>query len=146
MIRFDVVGIPAPQGSKVRTRWGMREDNPNTRPWRATVAAEAALVAPAELLTGPLACTARFFFPRPKAHYRTGAHAGELKPGAPRFHASKPDGDKLARAVGDALSGVLIRDDACIAWWEIVKLYGQPARAEITVEPLDLKVVIGEAA
>lgn len=32
MIEFTVPGIPAPQGSKVRTKWGMREDNPATRP------------------------------------------------------------------------------------------------------------------
>lgn len=143
MIEFTVLGVPAPQGSKVANRFGgFREANPATGPWRAAVAWSASIevtrrgMAGLPLLDGPLHVTARFYFPRPKSHYRTGKHAGELRPDAPVFHSSKPDADKLARALGDSLSGVLIRDDARIAEWSIVKLYGEPARAEIRVARL----------
>ena len=30
----EVTGVPAPQGSKVRTRYGMREASKRVKPWR----------------------------------------------------------------------------------------------------------------
>lgn len=134
LLRLVVIGEPVPQGSKVKTRWGMREDNPNTRPWRATVASYAAAeMNGRELLDGPLALDVRFYFPRPNSHFGTGRNAGVLKPNAPVFHSKAPDCDKLVRAIGDALTGVAIRDDARIAVVVARKFYGEPARAEITV-------------
>ncbi len=134
VIHFTVIGIPAPQGSKVRTPYGMREDNPNTKPWRATVAAEAFVASQGrELLTGPLKLEATFFFLRPKSHYRTGKYSDELKPSAPVAPDVKPDYDKLARAIGDSLTGIVIRDDANITTGIIKKRYGEPARAEIMI-------------
>lgn len=134
MIELTVIGTPAPQGSKTKTRWGMREDNPNTRPWRAAVAAEAAEAwGQRPLHAGPVSVTATFVFPRPKAHFGSGRNADVLKPSAPIWCATKPDADKLARAVGDALAGVILRDDNLIVEWTIRKVYGSPARAHIAV-------------
>lgn len=142
MISFTVIGIPAPQGSK--TSWGT-EANKNTRPWRAAVAASAStahmttdgqsrVLECAPLLTGPVKVHARFYFPRPKSHYRTGKRASELKPNAPLYCSTVPDLDKLQRAIGDALKGVILRDDSLIVHWDSSKFYGTPARAQITVE------------
>mgnify|MGYP003562711459 CR=1 FL=1 len=39
MITLHVEGIPAPQGSKTRTRWGMRESSQRVAPWRAALKA-----------------------------------------------------------------------------------------------------------
>ena len=84
---FTVYGFPAPQGSKVRTKWGMREDNPATRPWRQAVGFEAhAAMNGTEPFTGPLKLEVTFFFPRPKGHFGTGKNAGILKATAPLFH------------------------------------------------------------
>lgn len=138
-VRFEVPGTPAPQGSKVRTRYGgMREANPQTMPWRAAVSAEAALaMADRPPIHGPVIVDLILYFPRPKAHYRTGRHAGEIKPGAPRWVQTKPDGDKCARAILDALTGIVYRDDSQAAHIHVAKLYGHPTRAEILVRPLD---------
>lgn len=137
-IEFTVIGTPAPQGSKTRTRWGVREDNPNTKPWRATVAAEAAHARPnGELIAEPVGVVATFVFPRPKHHFGTGRNAHTLKSGAPYWCPTKPDADKLARAIGDALSGVLLRDDSLIVSWQIRKVYGAPARAHILIDAPD---------
>lgn len=120
----------------------MREDNPNTRPWRQAVAAEAMIAMGGEFIRGPwlgpLELQAVFMFARPKSHYRSGAHAGELKPGAPEHHATKPDTDKLLRSVGDALTGILVRDDSQFAIVHAWKAYttGAPC-AEITVRTID---------
>jgi crossover junction endodeoxyribonuclease RusA len=129
---FDVHGVPAPQGSKTvaRTKSGrsfVRDDNPATAPWRSAVAAAAADATEGEPLTGPVQLDVVFLFPRPRSHYRTN---GQLKPSAP-FHCPKrPDLDKLLRALGDALSGVALVDDAQIVAVRASKSYG-PARAVI---------------
>ncbi len=128
MISFTVAGVPAPQGSKVRTKWGVREDNPATRPWRTAVAWEAtAAMQGREPLAGALELVVVFTFPRPKSHYRTGRHAGELKPDAPRYCVTKPDTDKLLRAIGDAVTGICVRDDSQFVEITARKLYGQPS-------------------
>jgi Holliday junction resolvase RusA-like endonuclease len=131
MVEFIVHGIPAPQGSK--TKWGT-EDNPNTRPWRAAVAAQAAeTMGETPLLEGALVLEVYFHFPRPKSHYRTGKNAHLLKDAAPMFHAAKPDVDKLVRAIGDALTGIVVRDDAQFSGVVATKRYGAKACAHVVV-------------
>ena len=49
---------------------------------------------------------------------------------------TKPDLDKLERAIGDALTGIVFRDDSQIAWWSVWKVYGEPARAHIEIATL----------
>lgn len=124
-IQFTVLGTPIPQGSKVRTQWGMREDNPKTRPWRQEVAAIAlAAMDGIRPLVGPLNVSLEFIMPRPKSHYRTGKHAGTLKDNAPVFSPKKPDVDKLQRAVFDSCStaGVWL-DDSQVATVHARKCY-----------------------
>lgn len=144
-LAFTVPGVPAPQGSKTRTKWGIREDNPATRPWRNAVAWEArATYRDQEPLTGPIELHATFYFPRPKSHYGTGKNAAVLKPTAPLYHTAKPDGDKLMRAIGDAITGILIRDDSLIAHGSWTKVYGQP-RAHIQISPAEHDSIFEEA-
>ena len=134
-IRFTVLGEPIPQGSKARNRFGggVREDNPRTKPWRQAVAAEAIEAMDGrDLLTGPLEVHAVFYFNRAKGHFGTGKNAEILKASAPLFHEKKPDVDKLQRAIGDSLTGHVMRDDSQIVHWNVWKLYGAP-RAEILV-------------
>lgn len=54
-------------------------------------------------------------------------HANRLKETAPEWHDKRPDADKLARAVLDAIteSGT-IRDDAQVVSLRVRKRYGQP--------------------
>jgi Holliday junction resolvase RusA-like endonuclease len=133
-VAFMVHGIPAPQGSK--TPWGS-ETNPRTKPWRGMVSADAAeAMKGREPLAGPLRLEVHFFFPRPKAHYGTGRNAEKLKPSAPLWHCHKPDLDKLLRAIGDALSGIVFRDDSQIVEVIADKVYQSPG-ALIFVGPPD---------
>lgn len=127
-VEITVTGTPVPQGSKTRTKWGVREDNPQTAPWRATVAAAGAeVMGEREPLTGPICLDVQFVFPRPRSHYGTGRNADRLRPSAPILHAVRPDADKLLRAIGDALTGIVWRDDAQIVIVSATKLYGRPA-------------------
>jgi Holliday junction resolvase RusA-like endonuclease len=75
----------------------------------------------------PLACPVRlecyFTFARPKGHYRTGKHAGELRESAPVLHTTKPDLDNLVKFVKDALTGVFWIDDSVVCDLKASKVY-----------------------
>ena len=132
-LAFTVHGTPAPQGSKtiVPTAAGPRTKESNERQlraWRQAIADTAATAMDGHgPLTGPCELDATFVFARPRSHYRTGRHAGELKPSAPIHCDKRPDLDKLLRAVGDALTGIALIDDATIVKLTARKHYGSPA-------------------
>ena len=138
IVEFTVLGTAAPQGSKIRTKWGaMREANPNTMPWRQEVAACAKKAMEGrEPTLLPVMLVATFIFQRPKSHYRTGKRVGELRERAPAHMSSKPDLSKLIRAAEDAMSGIVYRDDAQIVELNVTKTYGRSAHAVVSVEEL----------
>lgn len=143
-LAFTVLGLAQPAGSKRAFKHRhtgavvVTDDNRRSRPWKEQVRA-AALDAIGvsegdvwELLSGPLRLELDYYMPRPKAH--TGARG--LKPSAPPYPTTRPDALKLARAVEDALTGVVWRDDAQIVYEVITKSYGEPARVIIEVVAL----------
>jgi len=132
-LTFVVPGVPVPQGSKMP--WG-GEANPHVKAWRATVAREARERLPEGPLHGPVRVVAIFVFPRPKAHYRSGKFAHEVKLTAPHWHTSTPDLDKLQRALGDAFKGVVLLDDSQVAIWEVRKVYGLQPCAQVVITTL----------
>jgi Holliday junction resolvase RusA-like endonuclease len=144
-VEFTVLGLPQPQGSKtVVQQKGRRpraiEDNPLTVPWRATVAAAAqAAMNGRQLRSGPLRMRVVFVFPRPAAHFGTGRNHGKLKASAPLYCRTRPDVDKLLRAIGDALTGLVFRDDAQVVIVSAEKHYGEPPCAHVTVDELALE-------
>lgn len=110
------------------------EDAKGVKEWRGSVAAVAAEAMNGRgLLTGPIEVRLTFYRPRPQGHYGTGRNAALVKASAPAFPATRPDVLKLARAVEDALSGIVYRDDAQIVEELLRKRYGEPARCEIEV-------------
>jgi Holliday junction resolvase RusA-like endonuclease len=134
---FVVAGLPVPQGSKtyVPTAAGPRGRDGNEqalRSWRGAVAdrASAAMVeqvGEVEPFSGAVLLGVDFTFPRPRSHYRTGALAGQLRPTAPVWCRRRPDLDKLLRALGDALTGIVLADDSQIVEVRAAKRYGAPA-------------------
>jgi len=134
IVEILIHGAAAPQGSK--TPWGS-EANPRTRPWRGSVAAAGAeAMGGTGLLASAVSLEISFVFPRPKAHYRTGKRAHELKPNAPTYMTSPPDVDKLVRAIADALQGVVYRNDSQVAQIVARKLYGPSAYCQILIRDL----------
>lgn len=124
MIAFNVRGLPAAQGSK--DPWG-GEANKRLKPWRndiAVVAERAMDVRYGVPIMEPVEVHCEFVFPRPKNHYGTGRNTGLLKASAPHWVAKAPDLDKLVRALGDAITGIVIRDDSQIACLAARKVYG----------------------
>jgi Holliday junction resolvase RusA-like endonuclease len=145
-LHITVVGTPRPQGSKrpVRNkhtgRIHMVESSERLPDWRADIR-DAAMRAVDGLPTSaywerPLAVGIQFTLPRPKGHYlpaNTRRAAPELRPDAPKHPAGKPDADKLLRAVLDALTGLVWRDDAQVVDILARKVYGERPGADITV-------------
>jgi len=127
VIAFTVPGRAATQGShRVRhVRRGPRRgqavvvpDHPALYSYRAAVAAIAARAlrgaGKKRLDAGPVKLRLAFVLERPKSV------RGRALP------CVRPDLDKLARAVLDALSGVLYRDDGQVVELRLEKLYGEP--------------------
>lgn len=144
-LRFVVYGQPRPGGSKkafVNPKTGkaviVDDSGAAGKSWRQEVAtAGRVAVGPdAPLLLGALAVEFTFYRPRPKGHYGSGANAWVLKASAPPAPITRPDALKLARAVEDALTGILWKDDAQIVQETLRKVWGEPERCEITVRAL----------
>lgn len=145
-LELFVRGTPVPQGShrayvvKGRavvvpdTRGGTLED------WRRAVATEVrAAMAGRPTLAGPVRVTAEFVHRRPESHFlpaNSRRPVPVLRPDAPRWKTTRPDGDKELRAIGDSLRGVAYVDDAVVVDWRATKTYGDPTGVRLVVEEL----------
>ena len=141
-IRFRVVGLPKPAGSKRAFR------NPKTdgiilvdssgkpgKDWRAAVQHVALdVMGDRPLLTCALALDVTFYLPRAKTHFGSGPNAGKLKDSAPVYPAKKPDVTKLLRAVEDSLTGVVWRDDAQVVNQGAHKVYADHCGPYVDVQ------------
>ncbi len=155
-IVFTIHGEPKPQGSKVaqviygrdgkpvfkngRVLAVVRDDSKQLRAWRqdvATTAAEAIVKAGiVEPLLGPVSLSIVFTRARPAGHFGTGRNARALKASAPKHPTTRPDTVKLTRAVEDALTGIVWRDDSQVCHHVLVKAWGQDFRTVVTIERL----------
>lgn len=105
LLDLFVAGRPAPQGSKRHVGKGILvESSKAVGPWRELLAFYAAQGYRGPLIDVAVAVQIEFVMPRP---------AGAPKRSTPPA-TKRPDIDKLARAVLDALSGVVWRDDSLI--------------------------------
>jgi Holliday junction resolvase RusA-like endonuclease len=122
-VAFFVEGIPQPQGSKRALPNGvMIEAVKGLRPWRKVVAAHALAARQGEAMG---ACKVKlvFRFPRPKAAAKR------------RWMSVRPDIDKLARAVLDAITTAgVIQDDARVVWLACSKVYDDEGHYGVAVE------------
>jgi Holliday junction resolvase RusA-like endonuclease len=138
MIAFRVNGIAQQAGSKRAfvpkgwTRPILTDSNRNLKSWQQLVAecAHHALMqrAAAErgLLLGAVRLSVAFFLPRPKSLPRREV-----------AHTKSPDLDKFVRAIQDALTGVIFRDDAQVVELIAMKRYAaaaETAHADVRIE------------
>lgn len=131
-----VPGVPVPAGSHraflIAGRARIAPANKMQRSWQRVVSECAAEAwQDREPILGSVFLDVVFHFSRPKSHYKT---SGYLKKSAPICCATRPDLDKLLRAIGDALTGIVWRDDSQVVGVYARKFYtnGQP-RATIRV-------------
>lgn len=79
----------------------------------------------------PLQLDLRFYFTRPKSHYKSGKNAHLLKDSPPEYHTSRPDADNLIKFVMDALNKIYWKDDSYIVSLNVQKMYSENPRTEI---------------
>ena len=161
--RMTVISKPAPQGSKTSRpvmRWdaelGKRvpvlkngvpvvntteQNKQRLKLWRNDVANAAigngwpglGLAALDEAVVVQLT----FFFTRPEGHYGTGRNANVLKDSSPLYpEKTGEDLDKLERAVLDALTGIVWKDDRRVVTMPSRRRYGTPERMDVAVRRL----------
>lgn len=125
-LTFVVRGVAAPQGSTrafvVNGRAITTNKTPALVAWRQAVSDEARRVAPPALLGGALQVSCYFAFEPPKSRRKQGMTMY-----------SRPDIDKLLRAVLDACTGVLWHDDAQVCILRGQKVYLSPPHCRVTV-------------
>lgn len=143
-VSFTVHGVAQPAGSKKgfynkkAGRVIITDDAKKSRPWKAQVSdAAAEAMNGRDLLDGPLLLELTFWMPRPKGHMGTGKNSSSVRSSAPFAPTVKPDLLKLARAVEDAMTSVVYRDDAQITCEVLQKAYTTSgARTEIRIAPI----------
>lgn len=129
-LSFTVFGTPQPQGSMRGFMRGkhviVTSDNAKLKPWRQEIAG----VATVEVVKQGFArierphaawLIATYYFDRPKSK------------GKKVEKTTKPDLDKLLRATKDSLKGIVYDDDSQVTKAVVEKVYGAPARVDITV-------------
>lgn len=140
-IRFFVPGHPACAGSKKFVRHGDRislvDDCSRNRSWRKAVQLVAGINYRHDLIIEPVVLGTEFVFVRPGGHYLKRKTGAVLRPDAPLYPDVTPDLTKLVRAVEDALTGVVWRDDCRVVGQYNAKVYGDQAGAFILVEPAE---------
>lgn len=122
-VEFFVPGVPVAKGSakafynKKAGRAFVTQDNlEKQKPWVSLISVKAESAGLA-LSDAAIHVALIFNMPRPKAHFGS---SGKLKPSAPLLHRSKPDIDKISRAVLDALTFIAWKDDS-----QVCSLYAQ---------------------
>jgi crossover junction endodeoxyribonuclease RusA len=139
-IEFFVPGIPKPAGSKSYMGTSKKgkailvdSSGAAGKNWRASVQAFARESYQGPPTDAPVGLTVVFRLPRPKYHYsqskRNGRHVKESF--ARAYPTTRPDATKLLRAVEDALTGILWRDDSQIISQRVEKRYSEMPGADI---------------
>lgn len=132
-LRFTAYGTPRPQGSAKAFVRGNRafitSDNAKLKPYRHTLtqvalenASQMGLATPLCARGIPVEVSILWTIAKPKSKAK---RVTEIT--------TKPDIDKLARAVLDALTGVGFEDDSQVVKANLSKQYGTPERTEVTV-------------
>jgi Holliday junction resolvase RusA-like endonuclease len=122
-IRFTVRGIPVPKARARTVMQGGRAHSYTpeaTKAWEQAVQWAAKPHRPESPLTCPLAVAMVFYLPKPKRGKR-------------QYPSVRPDIDNYAKAILDALNGVMWADDGQIVQLTVSKSYGEP-RVEIEIQ------------
>lgn len=138
LLECVVDGQPVPQGSMtpfIHARSGkvVMPQKQAVKTWRDTVALVARAHYRGDPTPDPVRVILNFRLGRPRGHYGTGRNSGHLKASAPRWCTGPPDLDKLTRAIGDAITGVIICDDSQIIDVTATKAWADEPHVHIEV-------------
>jgi Holliday junction resolvase RusA-like endonuclease len=132
ILDFVVFGDAVPQGSMSNFGHGRVTHSKREKlmDWRRTI--QIALQMKGynfrdALITSPVAIRALFYSTRPKS-----------VPKSAIYKRTAPDLDKTCRALGDALEGIVLKNDSIVVAWFAMKLYTEgSSRLEVEIWELD---------
>ena len=148
-ITFTVPGRPLSKGSmrpvisKSTGKPFLKPSNPKLGGWMSCVALFASEAWGGQgrqvIVDGPVWLELTYRFERPKSHFGTGRNANKLKSSAPEYPTGKnrTDVDKMERAVLDALTDIIYRDDSQVVGVNHAKRWA-------TESALAVKVITGD--
>ena len=130
-VAFFVPGVPVGKGRPRFSRKSGRAYTPEkTASYESLIAyAGNEAMGGREILSGPVSMKVTATFPIP-ASWSAKRKALAL------YHTGRPDADNIAKAAGDALNGIVWRDDSQLARISISKVYGQTPGLHVFVEAL----------
>lgn len=130
MIVLEVLGDPAPQGSKKVVRGRLIEASKKLKPWRAAIEQACQPYANENIHLGPIRLEVDFFLPRPAT----------IKMTKRPYPIVPPDLDKLVRAVGDGIgqSGWIWGDDSQVVEVMARKFYADDRESGATIRIIPL--------
>lgn len=143
-IAFTIPGVPVaqPRQRHALIAGHIRNYTPTRDPvnvWKAATQHAAAAAYDGPLLDGPLSLDVTCIFPRPASR------TWKTKPMLQVPRTGKPDVDNLYKALADALTGVLFKDDAQITDAVIRKREAagdEQARTEVVVSSMDVNAAV----
>ena len=126
-LSFNIIGVPVPKGRPrfFRGPKFVHTYTPKkTHVWESSIRVQARQHKPEIPWQGPIRMTLLFFMPRPKSLSKEVIH-----------HVKKPDLDNLAKAMKDALQGIMYVSDSQVVYLILSKIYasGEP-RVEVKIE------------
>lgn len=130
-VLFEIPGKPN-AWQRARSNGKVRFDSPEQTRNKALIAQiGAAAMQGRQPLEGPLEVHVAAFWLYPKSMSKKvrgtyGSH----------FHTSRPDSDNLGKLIGDALNGIVWRDDSQIVTLQVTKRYAIFAKTVVRVHPL----------
>ena len=138
-VEFRAYGMPSTQGSMkaIVAKSGRAVVIPcskaKLKSWRSVIADAAQEAMDGRpLIDGPVSIRVRFLLgERPKSAIKK--RAGIIR----AWPHSKPDVDKLLRALCDAIKGIVYTDDARVVSLASTKEYGSPAGCEVSILALE---------
>lgn len=133
--RFVIEGNPRGQGRPRATRRGnhaaVYEAKEDTL-YKQNLAAQVVTQRPEFIKDAPIVLCAKFYLPRPKAHYDSkGAVKARYQSVLPT---SKPDLSNLIKGVEDALNGIVWADDSLIVGYGDSGKFYADTRPHVTLE------------
>ncbi len=131
------VGMPRPRATNAggHARLYTQKSHPVNQ-YKADIR-QAALAEGVPWLEGPVKLSWSAFFPRPKRLMRKKDPAGAVA------HTGKPDRDNIDKAILDALSGVIFKDDKAIFCGLIAKYY-LPKNDPTPCTLIEIEVINGD--
>jgi Holliday junction resolvase RusA-like endonuclease len=136
MMKIIVPGEPVPQGRpRFSTKNGFKGafDPEKSRAYKEQVRIIAKAKNPVTAMAGAVRMTVDIYRTIPRSWPKKKqllAEEGKLLP------TNRPDVDNYAKAIKDALSGVVYEDDSQVVRLTVSKQYGREPRAEIEVEEI----------